>query len=64
MAFRFKSLVQDVKSEITRVSWPTAKDTFITTALVVSIASLSGLVFFGIDQIISEFMKFLFGVEI
>ncbi len=45
-------LLQDVRSEATKVTWPLRRETLITTGLVLAMVVVSSLFFFFADTII------------
>ena len=47
-----------------RVTWPTRKETLVTTGLVFAMASVAALFFFVVDQIIGLGVRVLFQVGI
>ena len=55
--------VRDVRTEISRVTWPSRRETLVTTGLVFLMAALSALFFFVADQIIGIGVRALFGVN-
>ncbi len=54
--------VREVRQEVARVTWPTRKETLITTGLVLALSALAAVFFLLVDQIISFTMRWLFGV--
>ena len=54
--------VRDVRSEITKVTWPSRKETLVTSGLVVAMATLAAIFFFIADQLIGIGVRALFGV--
>jgi preprotein translocase subunit SecE len=54
--------VREVRQEVTRVTWPSRKETMITTALVFGLSALAALFFLVVDQIIAFAMRLLFGI--
>jgi preprotein translocase subunit SecE len=56
--------VREVRAEISKVTWPTRKETLVTTALVFAMAALAAAFFFVIDQVIGLGVRALFGVVI
>ena len=54
--------VREVRQEVGRVTWPTRKETMITTALVFALSALAALFFLVVDQIIAFAMRLLFGI--
>ena len=45
-----------------RVTWPSRKETLVTTGLVFAMVTIAALFFFFVDQIISLGVRALFGV--
>lgn len=62
MAFDPVRFVRDVRTEVGRVTWPSRKETLVTTGLVFAMVTVSALFFFFVDQIISLGVRALFGV--
>jgi len=54
--------VREVRSEAAKVTWPSRKETLVTTGLVVAMATVAAIFFFIIDQIIGVGVRALFGV--
>jgi len=54
--------VQEVRQETSKVSWPTRRETVVSTATVFVMAVLAALFFFLIDQILSSGVRFLLGM--
>lgn len=44
--------IQQTRSEVSKVVWPTRRETTITTIMVFVMASIASLFFFAVDQII------------
>jgi len=53
--------VRDVKTEVARVTWPSRKETLITTGLVLALSALAAVFFLVVDQVIQLGVTFLFG---
>ncbi|WP_239018262.1 preprotein translocase subunit SecE [Sphingomonas flavalba] len=51
--------VQQVRTEISKVVWPTSRETMMTTVMVLIMTSLLGLFFFGVDRLFSMVVSFL-----
>ncbi|ABI62940.1 Protein translocase subunit secE [Granulibacter bethesdensis] len=43
--------LRDVRSEVSKVTWPSRKETLVTTGLVFAMATLAAAFFFVIDQL-------------
>ena len=54
--------VREVRSEVAKVTWPTRKETLITTGLVLALSALAALFFLVTDQVIALAMRGLFGL--
>ena len=57
----FKFL-QEVRAEADKVTWPTRRETMITTAMVFVMVAVSSVLFLVADQIIRVFITFILGV--
>ncbi|AOX18294.1 preprotein translocase subunit SecE [Kozakia baliensis] len=54
--------LKDVRAEATKVTWPTRRNTMITTGAVLAMAALTSVFFFVVDQVIGLGVRELFGV--
>ena len=54
--------VQQVRQELNRVSWPTRKETMVTTAMVFVMVFIAAVFFFVVDQVLSYGVRVLFGL--
>jgi preprotein translocase subunit SecE len=54
--------VREVRQEVARVTWPSRKETLITTGLVLGLSAVAAVFFLVVDQIIAFAMRMLFGV--
>ncbi len=61
MAFEPAKFVREVRSEVSKVTWPTRKETLVTTGLVFAMAAVTAIFFFAVDQIIGLGVRALFG---
>ncbi len=52
--------VRDVKSEVAKVTWPSRKETLITTGLVLAMSTLAAVFFLVTDQLIAVAMRGVF----
>jgi preprotein translocase subunit SecE len=57
----FKFL-QEVRSEVDKVTWPTRRETMITTIMVGVMVAVSSILFLVADQIIRLAITFVLGV--
>ena len=58
----FKFL-QEVRSETAKVTWPTRKETTITTIMVFVMVAVASIFLFAADQIIRYLITFLLGIH-
>ena len=54
--------VQQVRQELSRVTWPTRKETMVTTAMVFVMVFIAAIFFFVVDQMLSYGVRVLFGL--
>ena len=54
--------LQEVRQETSKVTWPTRKETGISTAMVFLFVFLASIFFLIIDQILQFGVKFVFGL--
>ena len=54
--------LQQVRQEMSRVTWPTRKETLVTTAMVFVMVFVAAGFFFVVDQMLSYGVRFVFGL--
>lgn len=54
--------MQEVRSEVSKVSWPTRNETVITTLMVFVLAALASVFFFFADQVLSFIVSLSLGI--
>ena len=54
-----KKFCKDLKGEIKKIVWPDAKTVFKSTAVVLAVVIVVGLIIFGIDTLLVEGIDFL-----
>jgi len=54
--------MQEVRAEADKVTWPTRRETMITTAMVFVMVAVASVLFLVADQIIRIFITFILGV--
>jgi preprotein translocase subunit SecE len=54
--------VQQVRQELSRVTWPTRKETMVTTAMVFVMVFIAAAFFFVVDKVLSFGVRFVFGL--
>ena len=64
MAFEPAKFAREVRNEVTKVTWPSRKETMITTGLVFAMAALTAIFFFVVDEVIGLSVRALFGGRI
>ena len=57
--FRF---MQEVRSETDKVTWPTRRETLITTGMVFVMVAISSIFFLGADMIIRFLVTLVLGI--
>jgi preprotein translocase subunit SecE len=55
------TFLQEVRQEVSKVTWPTWKEVWITTAMVLLMVVLTAIFFLIADQIIATVIQFLLG---
>ena len=53
---------QEVRSETQKVTWPTRRETMVTTIMVFVMATLAGIFFFLADQVIRFLVTLVLGI--
>ncbi len=54
--------LREVRAEVSKVTWPTRRETLVTTGIVFAMAALAALFFFACDQVIGFAVRRLFGM--
>jgi preprotein translocase subunit SecE len=54
--------VQQVRQELSRVTWPTRKETLITTGMVFLMVFVAAAFFFVVDQVLSYAVRLVYGL--
>jgi len=54
--------IREVRAEVSKVTWPSRKETLVTPGLVFAMAALAAIFFFIADQLIGIGVRALFGV--
>ena len=50
--------VRQVRQETAKVTWPTRKETMVTTIMVLIMTTLLALFFLGVDQVLGRIVRF------
>ena len=53
--------VRQVRQEVSKVVWPTRKETMVTTIMVFIMAAFMAVFFLGVDQVLSYLIKLILG---
>ncbi|MGN6466480.1 MAG: preprotein translocase subunit SecE [Rhizobiaceae bacterium] len=56
------TFLQQVRAEGGKVTWPTRRETLISTLMVIAMAFLAAIFFFAADQIMSLAVEFILGL--
>ncbi len=54
--------VQQVRREVARVTWPSRRETLVTTVMVFIFVALAAVFFFVVDQILSVAVRAVLGL--
>ena len=54
--------IQQVRQEVSRVTWPSRKETMVTTAMVFVMDFIAAAFFFLVDQVFSAGVRLFFGL--
>lgn len=55
---------REVRQESAKVTWPSRRETAVSTGLVFMMVILAALFFLSVDWILSHFMKLLLGIGV
>jgi preprotein translocase subunit SecE len=64
VAFEPVKFVREVRVEVGKVTWPSRRETLVTTGLVFAMAVIAAVFFFVVDQVIGLGVRTLFGLGI
>lgn len=54
--------IREVRQEVSKVTWPTRKETVVTTIMVFIMVILTAIFFFLVDQVLSIGVQFVLGL--
>jgi preprotein translocase subunit SecE len=54
--------MQQVRTEVAKVTWPTRRETMITTAMVLLMSVVAAIFFLGADWVLSTIVTFVLGL--
>ena len=55
--------LQQVRTEVSKVTWPTRRETVITTIMVVIMSILAALFFLGVDWVLGTIVRYILGMR-
>ena len=58
---RGRRFLAEVRSELARVTWPTRREVWATTIVVIVTAMIFGLYLFGVDMLLTSMVSWIFG---
>jgi preprotein translocase subunit SecE len=56
------TFMQEVRQEVAKVTWPTWKEVWITTLMVIIMVALASVFFLLVDQALSHVVRLILGV--
>ncbi|MET0431656.1 MAG: preprotein translocase subunit SecE [Hyphomicrobium sp.] len=56
------TFMQEVRQEVAKVTWPTWKEVWITTVMVIIMVALASIFFLLVDEALSYIVRFVLGV--
>lgn len=57
------TFLQQVRSETSKVTWPSRRETMISTMMVVVFAIITSIFFFAADQLMGFAVEFILGIS-
>jgi preprotein translocase subunit SecE len=57
---RFRRFLVDVRAELSRVTWPTRREVWATTIVVILVSALIGAYLFIVDLGLNKFIEWIF----
>jgi preprotein translocase subunit SecE len=60
---KIATFIPEVRKEVTKVTWPTRKETGLTTAFVFVLAVIAAIYFFIVDQIAFKIIHYILGLS-
>jgi preprotein translocase subunit SecE len=54
--------LQQVRTEVSKVTWPSRRETMITTIMVIAMSIFAALFFLGVDWVFSVLVKIILGL--
>ena len=57
-----QQFAKQVRQEALKVTWPSRRETMVSTAMVIAMVMLASIFFFLVDQVLSVAVRMVFGV--
>jgi preprotein translocase subunit SecE len=54
--------MKEVRQEVAKVTWPTRKEVWITTVMVLFMVAFASVFFLVVDQVLSRIVRFVLGL--
>ncbi len=54
--------LRQVRQEVSRVTWPSRKETTVTTAMVFAMVIVAAIFFFLVDEVLARGVQFVLGI--
>lgn len=58
-SFNPGTFVRQVRQETSKVTWPTRRETIVTTIMVLIMTTVLSIFFLGVDQVLGRIVQFL-----
>ncbi|MDJ0512859.1 MAG: preprotein translocase subunit SecE [Methyloceanibacter sp.] len=55
--------IQQVRTEVSKVTWPTRRETIITTIMVVIMSIIAAIFFLGVDWVLGNIVQLILGIR-
>ena len=55
--------LQQVRTEVSKVTWPTRRETIITTVMVVIMSIIAAIFFLGVDWVLGTVVQLILGIR-
>ncbi|MEM8573352.1 MAG: preprotein translocase subunit SecE [Pseudomonadota bacterium] len=55
--------LQQVRTEVSKVTWPTRRETIITTIMVVIMSIIAAIFFLGVDWVLGNIVQLILGIR-
>ncbi len=55
--------IQQVRTEVSKVTWPTRRETIITTIMVVIMSIIAAIFFLGVDSVLGNIVQLILGLR-